>query len=76
LQYWRYRNPVVMIGLGALFMFLLRNRLPTRWVKRKERVSVLFTNLLIVVVILVANRFIGCFSTASLSHQRDLTDED
>jgi omega-6 fatty acid desaturase (delta-12 desaturase) len=25
LQYWLYRNPVVMLGLGALFMFLLRN---------------------------------------------------
>jgi omega-6 fatty acid desaturase (delta-12 desaturase) len=59
LQYRLYRNPVVMIGLGALFMFLLRNRLPTRWVKRKERMSVLFTNLLILVVILIADRFIG-----------------
>jgi omega-6 fatty acid desaturase (delta-12 desaturase) len=48
LQYRLYRNPVVMMGLGALFMFLLRNRLATRWVKRKERMSVLFTNLLIV----------------------------
>jgi hypothetical protein len=59
LQYWLYRNPVVMLGLGALFMFLLRNRLPTRWVKRKERMSIVFTNLLIVVVVLVADRFIG-----------------
>lgn len=59
LQYRLYRNPVVMMGLGALFMFLLRNRLPTRWVKRKERTSVLFTNLLIVVMVLVADRFIG-----------------
>jgi omega-6 fatty acid desaturase (delta-12 desaturase) len=59
LQYRLYRNPVVMLGLGALFMFLLRNRLPTRQVKRKERMSVLFTNLLIVVMVLVADRFIG-----------------
>jgi len=59
LQYRLYRNPVVMMGLGALFMFLLRNRLPTRWVKRKERMSVLFTNLLIIIVILIADRFIG-----------------
>ena len=34
LQYRLYRNPVLMIGLGALFIFLLRNRLPTRKVKR------------------------------------------
>ena len=37
----------------------IRNRLPTRQVKRKERMSVLFTNLLIIVVVLVADRFIG-----------------
>jgi omega-6 fatty acid desaturase (delta-12 desaturase) len=59
LQYRLYRNPVVMLGLGALFMFLLRNRLPTRWVKRKERASVILTNLLIIVMVLVADRFIG-----------------
>jgi omega-6 fatty acid desaturase (delta-12 desaturase) len=59
LQYLLYRNPVVMIGLGALFMFLLRNRLPTRKVKRKERMSVLFTNLFIFIVALIASQFIG-----------------
>jgi len=59
LQYRLYRNPVVMLGLGALFMLLLRNRLPTRWVKRKERASVIFTYLLIIVMVLVADRFIG-----------------
>ena len=58
-QYRFYRNPLVMIGLGALFTFLLRNRLPTRKVKRTERMSVIFTNLLIVVVVLVADRIIG-----------------
>ena len=59
LLYRLYRNPVVLIGLGALFIFLLRNRIPARRVKRKERMSVLFTNLLIIVVVLVADRFIG-----------------
>ena len=59
LQYRLYRNPVVLIGLGALFNFLLSNRLPTRRVKRKERMSVLFTNLLIVAVFLVAAKVIG-----------------
>ncbi|MGB5424167.1 MAG: fatty acid desaturase [Desulfobacterales bacterium] len=59
LQYRLYRNPVVLIGLGALFTFLLSNRLPSRSVKRKERMSVLFTNLVIVVVVLVADRLIG-----------------
>ena len=59
LQYRLYRSPAVLIGLGALFTFLLSNRLPTRKVKRRERMSVIFTNLLIVVVVLVADRLIG-----------------
>jgi omega-6 fatty acid desaturase (delta-12 desaturase) len=58
-QYRLYRNPIVLVGLGAFFNFLLSNRLPRRKVKRKERMSVLFTNLLIVVVILVTAKVIG-----------------
>ena len=59
LQYRLYRNPVVMLGLGAMFTFFLANRLPTRKVKRKQRASVLFTNLLIIAVILIADRLFG-----------------
>jgi omega-6 fatty acid desaturase (delta-12 desaturase) len=59
LQYRLYRNPVVLIGLGVIFNFLLGNRLPTRRVKRKERMSVLFTNLLIIAVFLAAAQVIG-----------------
>ena len=58
LQYRLYRNPVVLIGLESLFDFLLSNRLPARRVKRKKRMSVLFTNLLIVTVFLVAAKVI------------------
>lgn len=59
LQYRLYRNPVVLIGLGALFNFLLNNRLPDLRVKRKERMSVLFTNLLIVAVAMGAAKIMG-----------------
>lgn len=59
LFYRLYRNPVVLIGLGALFSFLLRYRLPTRNATRKERMSVLFTNLLIAGVMLIAAWSIG-----------------
>jgi omega-6 fatty acid desaturase (delta-12 desaturase) len=59
LMYRLYRNPLVLIGLGALFMFVLSNRLPSGRTKRKERMSVIFTNLLIISVVLVADRFIG-----------------
>jgi omega-6 fatty acid desaturase (delta-12 desaturase) len=59
LWYKLYRNPLVMLGLGAMFTFFLANRLPTREVKRKQRMSVLFTNLLIIAVILIANGLFG-----------------
>lgn len=57
--YKLYRNPFVLIGLGALFNFLLHNRLPSSKVKHKERMGVLLTNLLIVAIIIAASRAIG-----------------
>ena len=59
LQYRLYRHPLVLIGLGAMFTFFLANRLPTREVKRKQRLSVLYTNLLIIAVIVIANWLFG-----------------
>lgn len=59
LIYRLYRNPLVMTGLGALFNFVLRFRLPARSTRHKEHVSVLFTNLLIAGVMLLAAWAIG-----------------
>ena len=58
LFYRFYRNPLVLLSLGAFFTFLLRFRLPTRKAKRKERMSVLFTNLLIIGLVLIVTRII------------------
>jgi omega-6 fatty acid desaturase (delta-12 desaturase) len=57
--YRAYRNPVVLVGLGALFNFLLRNRIAGGKATRKERMSVLLTNLLIVGVMLAMARLVG-----------------
>lgn len=57
--YRLYRNPVILFGLGAFFSFVLRFRLPTRKAKRKPRVSVLFTNLLIIILLMLAAATIG-----------------
>jgi omega-6 fatty acid desaturase (delta-12 desaturase) len=59
LGYRLYRSPVVLLGLGTLFSFLLRFRLPSKKSTRIERVSVLLTNLLIYGVALLVARFIG-----------------
>jgi len=59
LFYRFYRSPLGLIGLGALFSFVLRYRLPSRKATRKERMSVLLTNLLIGGVALAAAWLIG-----------------
>ena len=59
LRYRLYRNPIVLVGLGAIFNFLFYNRIPDLRVKRKERMSVVLTNLLILAVALAAARIIG-----------------
>ncbi len=59
LQYRLYRNPFVLVGLGALFNFLFYNRLPDLRVKRRERMGVFLTNLLILAVALTAAQIIG-----------------
>lgn len=59
LRYRLYRNPVILFALGAFFTFILGNRLPTRKVRRIERMSVLFTNLLILGLALLVAYFIG-----------------
>ena len=59
LYYRLYRNPIVLVGLGSLFLFLVINRFPTRTVKQKVRMSVFFTNLTILALVLAAGWAIG-----------------
>ena len=49
-QYRLYRNPLVMFGLGPLFILLVSHRFVRRKSTRKERMSVYGSNLAIVVV--------------------------
>jgi acyl-lipid omega-6 desaturase (Delta-12 desaturase) len=59
IAYRLYRNPLILLGMGALFSFLLRFRLPARMSKRKARTSVVFTNLFIVLLVMAAAQTIG-----------------
>jgi omega-6 fatty acid desaturase (delta-12 desaturase) len=59
LLYRVYRNPIVLCGLGVVINFMLANRIPTRKMRRRERMSVVFTNVLIVGVAMAAAWFMG-----------------
>jgi len=59
LLYRAYRHPLVLIGLGAVFLFLLANRLPSGTARRTERSGVVLTNLLILALVLGASAAIG-----------------
>jgi acyl-lipid omega-6 desaturase (Delta-12 desaturase) len=59
---WAYRffrHPVAMLGLGPVGIFLLKNRVPTPRARRRERLSVLITDLLIAGVVLAAAHLLG-----------------
>jgi len=47
LGYRLFRNPLVMFGLGPIFMFLLKHRIPFPILGKKETMSVIWANLAI-----------------------------
>ena len=54
LQYRIYRNPLVMFGVGPLYLFMLRNRLPFGLMRhRRYWISAMGTNLVIVLALSV-----------------------
>ena len=48
IAYRFYRNPIVMLGLGPIFIFVLTYRFNRKGAKRKERMNTYLTNVLIV----------------------------
>jgi len=57
--YRLYRSPIVMLGLGPWFTFLISQRFVNPISKKRERVSVYFSNLFIVALLVVAALTIG-----------------
>ncbi|WP_106495851.1 fatty acid desaturase [Lentibacillus sp. Marseille-P4043] len=50
LAYRLYRNPIILFGLGPLYLFLLSNRFNRKGARRKERLNTYLINFAIVVI--------------------------
>ncbi|MFD1019771.1 fatty acid desaturase [Thalassobacillus hwangdonensis] len=50
LSYRLYRNPIVMFGLGPIYLYLVKNRFNVKGAKRKERMNTYLTNVSIVIL--------------------------
>ena len=59
LKYRVYRNPVVMFGIGSLFVFLIVNRLIQKGMTGKEKTNIWITNAALLIVIVVMSLAIG-----------------
>jgi len=59
LAYRIYRNPIVMFGVGPIFVFLFQYRFNRKGAKRKERMNTYITNISIVVLYSVLVLAIG-----------------
>jgi len=59
LCYRLYRNPIIMFGLGPIYVFLLKNRFNRRGAKRAERLNTYVTNVAIVGVVALMCLLVG-----------------
>ena len=59
LGYRLFRNPLVMFGLGPIYMFIIMHRLPIPRYSKKETLSVLYTNLALAAIITIMSLTIG-----------------
>ena len=58
-KYRTYRNPIVMFGLGSLYVFLIQNRLTQKGMTQKEKLNVYFTNMALLLIFAVMSLAIG-----------------
>jgi len=59
LAYRLYRNPVILLGPGSVLLFLFLNRFPSKGAGKRERASVVYTNLALLVIVGIASWTIG-----------------
>ncbi len=59
LKYRMYRNPLVMFGLGPLYVFLIRNRFTHKDSSKREKMNIYFTNVVLIVLSFAMSLSIG-----------------
>nr|WP_198044874.1 fatty acid desaturase [Lysinibacillus timonensis] len=59
LAYRLYRNPIVMFGLGPLYLVLVLNRFNNKGAKRKERMNTYFINVMVLLLCTILIYFFG-----------------
>jgi len=59
IKYRIYRNPLVMFGIGSLYVFLIQNRLTRKGMTRKEKLNIYFTNAALLVIFTAMSFAIG-----------------
>jgi omega-6 fatty acid desaturase (delta-12 desaturase) len=59
LAYWLFRNPIILFGLGPVLKFLIIQRFPRPGGKKRHRLSVYITDLVVLAIVLVAALTIG-----------------
>lgn len=59
LFYRLYRHPLIMLGIGAPYIFILQNRFYPKYAQKREKVNVLLTNLTLAIVFTLISLLIG-----------------
>lgn len=59
LGYRLYRNPLVMFGLGPIYVFILQNRFNRKGARLKERLNTYLTNILILTISILLSALLG-----------------
>jgi omega-6 fatty acid desaturase (delta-12 desaturase) len=59
LSYRFYRNPFILLGPGSVLLFLILQRFPNKGAGTRERHSVVYTNLALLLIVAIATWTIG-----------------
>lgn len=61
-RYRLYRNPLIMFGVGSLYIFVFKNRFPNSDSDRKEKINIWFTNAALLALFAIMGSLIGFFT--------------